>query len=78
MINGVTYRMKDGDGSRKTGVIAQDVEKVFPELIVENSNGYKSVSYDKLVAPLIEAVKIQQVRIEELETRLQKMETAGN
>ncbi len=57
MINGVTYWMKNGDGSRKTGVIAQDVEKVFPEFVVENSEGYKSVAYDKFVAPLIEAVK---------------------
>ena len=40
------------------GVIAQEVEKVFPEAVTSPKNdGYKSVAYSKLVAPLIEGVK---------------------
>ncbi|MCM2354361.1 MAG: tail fiber domain-containing protein [Pseudobdellovibrio sp.] len=39
------------------GVIAQEVEKVFPEAVTTPKTGYKSVAYSKLVAPLIEAVK---------------------
>ena len=39
------------------GVIAQEVEAVFPELVSTRPNGYKAVRYDKLVAVLIEAVK---------------------
>lgn len=39
------------------GVIAQEVEKVFPEAVKTDKKGYKSVAYSKLVAPLIEAVK---------------------
>jgi hypothetical protein len=39
------------------GVIAQDVEKVFPELVTTDERGYKQVAYYCLIAPLIEAVK---------------------
>ena len=39
------------------GVIAQEVEKVFPDLVKDDSAGYKTVDYNGLVAPLIEAVK---------------------
>lgn len=38
-------------------MIAQEVEKVFPEIVNTNNEGYKSVEYGNLVAPLIEAVK---------------------
>lgn len=39
------------------GVIAQDVEAQFPELVDTNAEGYKSVNYPALVAPLIESIK---------------------
>ena len=39
------------------GVIAQQVEKVFPEAVSESKDGIKSVAYSKLIAPLIEAHK---------------------
>ena len=42
---------------QQIGVIAQQVEEVFPELVGTGANGYKFVRYQKLVAPLIEAVK---------------------
>jgi hypothetical protein len=48
------------------GVIAQEVEKVFPELISQES-GYKSVRYNGLIGVLIEAVKELTQRIEKLE-----------
>ena len=38
-------------------VIAQEVEKVFPEIVSTNNKGYKSVEYGNLVAPLIEAIR---------------------
>ncbi|WP_412471134.1 tail fiber domain-containing protein [Halobacteriovorax sp. RT-2-4] len=49
---------------RDVGVIAQNVEEIFPEAVVEDEAGYKSVAYSKLVAPLIEATKAQQILIE--------------
>jgi chaperonin cofactor prefoldin len=41
----------------RLGVIAQEVEQVFPEAVFTDDNGYKAVAYDMLIAPLIEAVK---------------------
>jgi len=55
-MNGVSYRWK-ANGSSDIGVIAQEVEQLFPELVVTDSNGMKSVKYGNLVAPLIEALK---------------------
>jgi hypothetical protein len=42
------------------------VEKWYPELVSTDQNGYKMVDYEKLVAVLIEAIKEQQVMIDEL------------
>lgn len=39
------------------GLIAQDVETVIPEVVLTDAEGYKSITYDKLTAVLIEAVK---------------------
>ena len=52
--------------SNQIGVIAQEVEKVIPELVNEGPEGYKSVDYSKMSAVLIEAIKEQQKQIEEL------------
>jgi hypothetical protein len=67
-LEGVRFDWIDND-SPSIGVIAQEVEKVLPEL-VEDTDGVKSVSYGNIVAVLIEAIKEQQVRIEELERKL--------
>ncbi|MDY6903114.1 MAG: tail fiber domain-containing protein [Thermodesulfobacteriota bacterium] len=59
-LRGVTFEWKDKDKdpSPQLGVIAQEVEKVYPEVVkTDSQDGYKSVAYSKLVAPLIEAVK---------------------
>lgn len=68
-IRGVRFNWKDKDAgeSREIGVIAQEVEKVFPELVwTDPKSGYKLVKYDKLAPVLIEAIKEQQKEIEEL------------
>lgn len=51
------FPKKNFKETQDIGVIAQEVQKVFPELVTEGSNGYLSVSYSKLVAPIIGAVK---------------------
>ena len=57
-INGVTFVRNDMDSdARKTGVIAQDVEAVLPEVVSTDENGIKSVAYGNMVGLLIEAVK---------------------
>jgi hypothetical protein len=52
------------------GVIAQDVEKVLPQLVIDRDNGFKGVDYAKLTGLLIEAVKDQQKQIDELKSKL--------
>ena len=52
------------------GVIAQEVEKVLPEVVATRSNGYKAVRYEKLTALLIQANKELIERVEELEKKL--------
>lgn len=55
-LTGVRFDWKDTKKS-SVGLIAQNVEEVFPELVYTNAEGVKSVAYDKLVAVLIEAIK---------------------
>ena len=60
---------------RTMGFIAQEVEKVVPEIVqTENTTeGYKSVQYDKVVALLVEAVKAQQKQIQQLKREVKKL-----
>ena len=69
-IDGKSYTMKkDENEKQKIGLLAQDIEKVFPELVSE-SHGVKSVNYQGLVPVLINALKEQQSEIDELKTML--------
>ncbi|MGI5827296.1 MAG: tail fiber domain-containing protein [Patescibacteria group bacterium] len=72
-LRGVTFNWKDSKEA-SVGLIAQEVEKVFPEL-VETNGQYKAVEYGNLVAPLIEAIKAQQQQIEQLEARIVSLES---
>jgi hypothetical protein len=51
------------------GVLAQEVERVFPELVTTDEQGHKRVNYIGLFAPLIEAVKELDERVRALEKR---------
>jgi hypothetical protein len=52
------------------GVIAQEIEKVLPEVVTTRDSGYKAVKYEKIVPLLIEAIKEQQKQIDELKSKL--------
>lgn len=57
-LNGYYYQWKNHkDQSQKIGLKAQEVQKIFPEVVIEDENGILSVSYNHLIAPLISAVK---------------------
>ena len=58
-LQGIRYNWKDnGRGSQKEiGLIAQDVERVFPEAVTNNSSGYKTLNYESLMGPLVESIK---------------------
>jgi trimeric autotransporter adhesin len=60
------WPQKNFTEGKQIGLIAQEVEKVVPEVVNTDKEGYKSLSYDKLTAVLIEAVKEQQKQIETL------------
>jgi hypothetical protein len=73
-LNGFEFKWK-ADGRLDIGLIAQDVEKVVPQVVATDKNtGLKSVEYGNLNALLIEAVKEQNKKIELLESRLKKLE----
>ena len=56
-----------GELRQSTGVIAQETEEVLPEVVHNDDNtGYKSVAYGNIVGVLIEAIKEQQLQIDEL------------
>jgi hypothetical protein len=67
-VRGVTFTRNDYDDKEKrhTGVIAQEILKVLPEAVTEDSDGMYSVSYGNLAGLFIEAIKEQQTQIEEL------------
>jgi Skp family chaperone for outer membrane proteins len=58
-LNGIRFDFKaeKGDKSGHIGFIAQDVEKVFPEIVTTGSDGYKSIAYANLAPVLVEAIK---------------------
>ena len=55
-LNGVNFTMIES-GKRCTGLIAQDVEAVLPEAVLELDSGFKSIAYANLVGLLVEAIK---------------------
>ena len=74
-IEGKSYTMKkDENKKRKIGVLAQDIEKVFPELVSEIS-GVKSVNYQGLVPVLINAMKEQQRILTEQQSELDELKS---
>ena len=58
---------EDGYFVRKhdTGIIAQDVEKVLPEIVAERADGFKGVKYEKLMGLVIQAIKELSKKVDE-------------
>ena len=74
MLDGKSYSMKnDPENLVKIGLVAQNIEQAFPELVSE-SNGIKSVNYQGLIPVLINAVKEQDEIIKKQDERLAKLE----
>ena len=75
-IRGVTFTRNDNDDTAKvhSGVIAQEVLDVLPEVVNKEGNGYYSVAYGNMVGLLIESIKEQQKQIEILTQKITELE----
>merc|ERR1712070_1164446 len=73
LIDGKSYTMKK-DGKQKIGVLAQDIQKVFPELVSTDDNDMLTVNYQGLVPVLINALKEQDKKFKEQEDKMKKQE----
>ncbi len=79
LIEGKSYSFKsDQEQQLHFGVIAQDLQRLFPNLVRENEDGYLSVNYLELIPVLIEALKEQQQIIQELAQALKQGKELNN
>ncbi len=67
-LRGVSFIRNDvtENSSYRIGLVAQEVETIFPELVEYGCNGMKALNYSGLIAPIIETIKEQQQQISEL------------
>jgi len=71
-LNGYTFdwnNKQDVYKGKDYGVVAQEVEKIMPELVDTRFDGYKAVKYEKLIPLLIESIKELEARVKELEKK---------
>jgi len=73
-LNPVVFNYKN-DKTQKIhyGVLAQDVEQVFPELVEDNMSGYKTVNYQELLPLMLAKMKDMQEEINELKENLRSI-----
>ena len=65
---------KNFNDKKQLGFIAQDIEKIFPELVLTDQDGYKSVDYVKITPILVKAVQEQQNEIKEQQSQIEELE----
>jgi len=77
-VNAFYYNWKDEgrDTITQIGFKAQELEKIFPELVSENEEGYKNVNYVSMIPILLEGMKELKSENEELKARLKKIENS--
>lgn len=77
-VKGVSYQFKKSESTNERnfsegtqlGFMAQDLQKIFPELVKENSDGYLAVNYSGMIPVLVEAIKELKTEINTLKTQL--------
>ena len=80
-IDGKSYTFKNS-GKKSVGVLAQEIQEQFPDLVVERQDGMLTVNYQGLIPVLINAIKEQNLELEnakkanqELEARIARIES---
>ena len=63
------FKDRNFPAGHQIGFIAQDLEKVIPEVVTTNADGYKAVAYQNITALLAEAIKEQQNSIASVDNR---------
>ena len=71
-LRGVSFNWRKNN-QKDIGLIAQEVETILPEIVQTDTEGYKSVDYSRLVPLLIEALKEQQLQIQDIQLQLNQM-----
>ena len=74
-IDGKSYEMK---GKQKIGVLAQEIQEVFPELVSEDDNEMLAVNYQGLVPVLINALKEQESKIIDQQAQIDELKETVN
>lgn len=75
-LQGYSFVMKDDPAHRiEYGLIAQEVEAAFPELVITAPDGIKTLNYIGLIAPLVEATKEQQRKIDTLQSEIEALKS---
>ncbi len=73
-MQGVTFEWKK-DGSKSIGLVAQDVEKIFPEAVfTDKETGLKSINGAALTGPIVEAIKELNAKVESQNSRILELE----
>ncbi len=74
-LSGYRYNWKDShaDPEKQIGLLAQEVQAVFPELVKENSNGKLGVNYNGMIPVLLEGIKEQQKQIEKQQKEIDNL-----
>lgn len=74
-LQGVSFKMKDDPEARtELGLIAQDVEAVYPALVKESGSGIKSLNYMGLIGPMIEGMRELKAENDALRARIEALE----
>jgi chaperonin cofactor prefoldin len=60
---------------RQIGFLAQEIEKTFPEMVLTDAKGYKSVDYARLTPVLVEAIKELKTLNDQLKDKNEKLES---
>jgi hypothetical protein len=73
-LEGVHYEFKNAPDVKRMGLIAQDVEKIIPEVVSENNEGTKGIDYGPIVSILIESVKELKEENRKLNKKIEDMQ----
>jgi hypothetical protein len=81
-LHGVQYKYKDpqnkeNEKDERIGLIAQEVEKIVPQVVKEMNDGTKAIAYTDLIGLMVEAMKEQQTQIEDLKKQVEKLSNSS-